>query len=106
MSRTGIIISTAPVRASWNRRKSWLKSCIPVRPIHAIAVPAGMIGTGDHYALEVKGDSMIEAGILEGDLALIKKADVADTGDIDAIRLDGVASANFDGGKVELWGIK
>jgi repressor LexA len=49
---------------------------------HTVHVPPEMLSTGEHYALEVKGDSMIEAGILEGDLALIKKADVADTGDI------------------------
>ena len=49
---------------------------------HTVHVPPEMLSTGEHYALEVKGDSMIEAGILEGDLALIKKADIADTGDI------------------------
>jgi repressor LexA len=41
-----------------------------------------MLTTGDHFALEVRGDSMVEAGIFEGDLALIKKTDTADTGDI------------------------
>ena len=49
---------------------------------HTIHVPPEMLTTGDHFALEVRGDSMIEAGILEGDLALIKKTDTADTGDI------------------------
>jgi repressor LexA len=49
---------------------------------HTVHMPPEMLSTGEHYALEVKGDSMIEAGILEGDLALIKKADIADTGDI------------------------
>ncbi|MBY0531177.1 MAG: transcriptional repressor LexA [Xanthobacteraceae bacterium] len=49
---------------------------------HTVHVPPEMLSAGEHYALEVKGDSMIEAGILEGDLALIKKADIADTGDI------------------------
>jgi repressor LexA len=49
---------------------------------HTVHMPPEMLTTGEHYALEVKGDSMIEAGILEGDLALIKKAEVADTGDI------------------------
>ena len=39
---------------------------------HDIAVPAGMIGSGEHYALEVKGDSMIEAGILDGDTVIIR----------------------------------
>jgi repressor LexA len=49
---------------------------------HTVHMPPEMLTAGEHYALEVKGDSMIEAGILEGDLALIKKADIADTGDI------------------------
>ncbi|MGE0339357.1 MAG: transcriptional repressor LexA [Xanthobacteraceae bacterium] len=49
---------------------------------HTVHVPPEMLSAGEHYALEVKGDSMIEAGILEGDLALIRKADVAETGDI------------------------
>jgi repressor LexA len=49
---------------------------------HTIHVPPEMLTTGDHFALEVRGDSMIEAGIFEGDLALIKKTDTADTGDI------------------------
>lgn len=45
-------------------------------------VPPEMLGTGEHFALEVRGDSMIEAGILDGDTVLIRKCDVADTGDI------------------------
>lgn len=49
---------------------------------HTIHVPPEMLSTGDHFALEVRGDSMVEAGIFEGDLALIKKTDTADTGDI------------------------
>lgn len=49
---------------------------------HEIAVPAGMIGNGDHYALEVKGDSMIEAGILDGDTVIIRNGNVASPGDI------------------------
>ena len=49
---------------------------------HTIHVPPEMLSTGDHFALEVRGDSMIEAGIFEGDLALVRKTDTADTGDI------------------------
>jgi len=41
-----------------------------------------VLSTGDHFALEVRGDSMIEAGILDGDIALLKKTDGADNGDI------------------------
>ncbi|MCK5745118.1 MAG: repressor LexA, partial [Oricola sp.] len=47
-----------------------------------ISLPADMIGKGEHYALEVEGDSMIEAGIFDGDTAIIKKGDTANAGDI------------------------
>src|ERR1700747_2547576 len=49
---------------------------------HVINVPPDLLGTGEHFALEVRGDSMIDAGILDGDIALIKRAEGADTGDI------------------------
>ncbi len=49
---------------------------------HTIAVSPDMLGGGEHYALEVKGDSMIEAGILDGDTVIIKQAGTADPGDI------------------------
>jgi repressor LexA len=49
---------------------------------HTIAVPPEMLGVGEHYALEVRGDSMIEAGIFDGDTVLIKKQDTAGTGEI------------------------
>ena len=49
---------------------------------HTIAVSPEMLGAGEHYALEVKGDSMIEAGILDGDTVVIKQANSADAGDI------------------------
>jgi repressor LexA len=47
-----------------------------------IAVPPEMLGGGEHFALEVKGDSMIEAGIFEGDTVVIRKGDTAMNGDI------------------------
>lgn len=47
-----------------------------------LAVPAALLGSGEHYALEVSGDSMVEAGILDGDYALIKRQDVARDGEI------------------------
>ncbi len=53
-----------------------------------INLPADMLGTGDHFALEVRGDSMIEAGILDGDTVLIKKTEAADTGDIVVALID------------------
>ncbi|MGI9370235.1 MAG: transcriptional repressor LexA [Ruegeria sp.] len=50
---------------------------------HRVAVPGSMIsGRGDHYALEVRGDSMIEAGINDGDVVVIQETVVADNGDI------------------------
>ena len=49
---------------------------------HTIAVSPDLLSTGEHFALEVRGDSMIEAGILDGDLVLIRRQDTADTGDI------------------------
>jgi repressor LexA len=47
-----------------------------------LPVPAALLGAGEHYALEVSGDSMIDAGILDGDLALVKRTDVARDGEI------------------------
>ena len=48
----------------------------------SLAVPAALLGPGDHYALEVSGDSMVEAGILDGDYALIRSTNVAREGEI------------------------
>ena len=52
------------------------------------AVPAALLGPGEHYALEVSGDSMVEEGILDGDFALIRKADVAHDGEIVVALID------------------
>ncbi|WP_420013789.1 transcriptional repressor LexA [Tateyamaria sp.] len=50
---------------------------------HSVAVPCQMLSAqGDHYALEVKGDSMIEAGINDGDVVVIRETSSADNGDI------------------------
>jgi repressor LexA len=46
------------------------------------SVPAALLGPGEHYALEVSGDSMVEEGILDGDFSLIRKADTAREGEI------------------------
>ena len=51
-------------------------------PSHTIAMPADMLGGGEHFALEVRGDSMIEAGILDSDTVIIRRQDTAETGDI------------------------
>ncbi len=55
---------------------------------HAVGMPPDMIGRGEHYALEVKGDSMIEAGILEGDLVVIRRTEDAQSGDIVVALID------------------
>jgi|SRR5579864_5984220 len=49
---------------------------------NTVSVPPSMLGTGDHYALEVAGDSMIDAGIVDGDTVLIQKCETADNGAI------------------------
>jgi len=58
---------------------------VPIEALEGQAmlpVPAALLGAGDHYALEVSGDSMIEAGILDGDYALVKRTDTARDGEI------------------------
>jgi repressor LexA len=60
---------------------------VPIEAIsevsHHVAVPGSMLsGKGNHYALEVKGDSMIEAGINDGDIVVIREQSTADNGDI------------------------
>ena len=49
---------------------------------HNVAVPPELLSSGDHFALEVKGDSMIDAGILDGDTVVIQKTDSANSGEI------------------------
>jgi repressor LexA len=47
-----------------------------------IAVPMAMLGNGEHFALEVAGDSMIDAGILDGDTVIIRRDETAENGQI------------------------
>ncbi|TDH64228.1 transcriptional repressor LexA [Dankookia rubra] len=49
---------------------------------NSVEVPAALLGGGEHYALEVAGDSMVEAGILDGDTVIIRRGDTADNGSI------------------------
>jgi repressor LexA len=65
----GRIAAGTPIEALQNR-------------LAEIPVPATLLGSGEHYALEVTGDSMINAGILDGDTVIIRKVDTANTGDI------------------------
>jgi len=58
---------------------------VPIEALESdrtLPVPAALLGAGEHYALEVSGDSMIEAGILDGDFALVRKTDTARDGEI------------------------
>jgi repressor LexA len=55
---------------------------------HTISVPPEFLSSGDHFALEVRGDSMIEAGIFENDTVIIKRQETADTGDIVVALID------------------
>jgi repressor LexA len=65
----GRIAAGTPIEALQNR-------------ISDVPVPGGMIGRGEHYALEVTGDSMINAGILDGDTVIIQEVSTANTGEI------------------------
>ncbi|MCV2880868.1 transcriptional repressor LexA [Actibacterium sp. XHP0104] len=67
---------------------------VPIEAIsevsHTVAVPGSMLsGKGRHYALEVKGDSMIEAGINDGDVVVIREQGTADNGDIVVALVEG-----------------
>ncbi len=67
---------------------------VPIEAIshaqHNVAVPGGMLsGTARHYALEVKGDSMIDAGINDGDVVVIREGSTADNGDIVVALVEG-----------------
>ena len=55
---------------------------------HVINMPPDMLSSGEHFALEVRGDSMVDAGILDGDTALIKRTETAETGDIVVALID------------------
>lgn len=53
-----------------------------------IEIPSSMLGEGEHYALEVEGDSMIDVGIIDGDVAVIKRSDIAENGAIVVALID------------------
>lgn len=64
---------------------------LPVEALESdrtLAVPAALLGPGDHYALEVSGDSMVEAGIFDGDYALVRRCEDARDGDIVVALID------------------
>jgi repressor LexA len=57
-----------------------------------VSVPEGFLGSGDHFALQVGGDSMVDAGIHDGDVAVIHRQDTANPGDIVVALIDGMES--------------
>lgn len=66
---------------------------VPIEAIQqqssAVHMPASMIGPGEHFALEINGDSMIDAGIHDGDTVIVRRTDHADNGDIVVALIDG-----------------
>lgn len=60
-----------------------------LRSNETVAVPANMVGSGEHYALTVAGDSMIEAGILDGDTVIIRRTNTVENGEIVVALVDG-----------------
>jgi repressor LexA len=73
---------------------------------NSLPVPAALLGAGEHYALEVSGDSMVEAGIFDGDYALVRKTNTARDGQIVvALIRNEEATLKFlhrEGGKIRL----
>jgi repressor LexA len=56
----------------------------------SVAIPGNLIGRGEHYALEVSGDSMVEAGILDGDTVVIQRCETAENGEIVVALIDNI----------------
>lgn len=73
---------------------------------NSLPVPAALLGPGEHYALEVSGDSMVEAGIFDGDFALVRRTDTARDGEIVVALVRGEEATlkylHKDGGMVRL----
>jgi repressor LexA len=93
VARDALARVTAPPRAAPSAANDVIEIPLHGRiaagmPIEALEgqstlpVPAALLGAGEHYALEVSGDSMIEAGILDGDFALVRRTDTARDGEI------------------------
>jgi repressor LexA len=92
LGKTQPVAAAAPVRPANDSNSvsvpvmGRIAAGVPISAIqnntHDIVVPADMLGSGEHYALEVKGDSMIEAGIFDGDTVIIRNVTTANAGDI------------------------
>ncbi|MFG1925010.1 transcriptional repressor LexA [Cryptosporangium sp. NPDC048952] len=71
----------------------------------ALPLPASLVGHGEFFALRVRGDSMIEAAICDGDIVVVRRQPTSDSGDIVAAMLDGEATVkvlHVEGGHVQL----
>ena len=99
VASAGVIGSIAPARPILQAANDTIEIPLHGRiaagtPIEALqgtegfAVPAALLGPGEHYALEVSGDSMVEEGILDGDFALIRRVDTAREGEIVVALID------------------
>ncbi len=88
--RSGVSAPSLPVAANSNDiielpLHGRIAAGLPIEAMEgqsSLSVPAALLGPGEHYALEVSGDSMVEAGILDGDYALIRKTETARDGEI------------------------
>jgi repressor LexA len=92
----GRVRASAPLAANDTRELPLMGKIAAGTPIDAIEhetarypVPESMLGSGEHYLLEIEGDSMIEAGILNGDLVVIKSTDNASSGEIVVALVEG-----------------
>jgi repressor LexA len=88
-ARAARAAASAPVRALPLAGR--IAAGLPIEAIEdqeELVVPAALLGPGDHYALQVVGDSMVEAGILDGDFALVRRCDHGDDGDIVVALID------------------
>ena len=79
----GAALSCRSMAGSPPARRSRRCATIP-----RLDVPDSLLGSGEHYCLEVQGDSMVEAGIQDGDIAIIRRADSAETGEIVVALMD------------------
>lgn len=93
---TGNVAPATPVAANDVRELPILGKIAAGTPIEAIQherdrlnVPETMLGAGEHYVLEIQGDSMINAGIFDGDHVIIKKSDTANNGEIVVALVEG-----------------
>ena len=97
-TRTGSAPASAPLAANSNEvieipLHGRIAAGTPIEALQGtetLPVPAALLGPGEHYALQVAGDSMVEEGILDGDYALIRKTDNARDGEIVVALVDNV----------------